>query len=98
MGTLKVNMGALDQPARQEIAKLLDKYAEDMESVLGAEGNVSALVSALTAQVQARILAVELRGGGENEVAKLRETVDRLKREVEVLTIERDGLRKRVKG
>lgn len=98
MGTLKVNTSALDQTARQEIAILLDKYAVDMEGILDAEGNVSALVSALTAQVQARILAVELRGGGENEVAKLRETVDKLKRDVEVLTIERDRLQKRVKG
>jgi len=97
MGTLKVNMGALDLTARQEIAGLLDEYAAEL-ALLSTEDNLSASVNMLTAKVQAKILAVELRGGGENEVAKLRETVDRLKREVEVLTIERDGLKKRVKG
>ena len=97
MGTLKVNMGALDQTARQEIAGLLDEYAAELEG-LSPEDNLSASVNMLTAKVQAKIMAVELRGGGENEVAKLRETVDRLKREVEVLTIERDGLKKRVRG
>ncbi len=97
MGTLKVNMGALDLTARQEIAGLLDEYAAELEG-LSPEDNLSPMINMLTSKVQAKILAVELRGGGENEVAKLRETVDRLKREVEVLTIERDGLKKRVKG
>lgn len=95
MGTLKVNTSALDLTARQEIAGLLDEYAAEL--ALLSTDNLSASVNMLTAKVQAKILAVELRGGGENEVAKLRETVDRLKREVEVLTIERDGLKKRVK-
>ena len=97
MGTLKVNMGALDQTARQEIAGLLDEYAAEL-AMLSTEDNLSASVNMLTAKVQAKILAVELRGGGENEVAKLRETVDKLKRDIEVITIERDRLKARVKG
>lgn len=97
MGTLKVNMGALDLTARQEIAGLLDEYASEL-ALLSTEDNLSASVNMLTAKVQAKILAVELRGGGENEVAKLRETVDKLKRDIEVITIERDRLKARVKG
>ena len=97
MGTLKVNMSALDQTARQEIAGLLDEYAAEL-ALLSTEDNLSPMINMLTSKVQAKILAVELRGGGENEVAKLRETVDKLKRDIEVITIERDRLLKRVKG
>lgn len=94
--SIKVNAGALDAAGREAVAKILDEYVKEMDDVIASEENVSGLQTALTAKTQARILSVELRGGGENEVAKLRERVKQLMREVEVLTIELSRAQQRV--
>jgi hypothetical protein len=88
--SIKVNAAGLDGGARLKVAEILDEYVKEMDDVIGSGENIAGLQTALTAKAQARILAVELRGGGDNEVAKLRAQVKQLMREIEVLTIELD--------
>lgn len=93
--SIKVNIQGLDGSQRDAIAKILDKHAAEMDSLVNDGEQISGRVSALTSKTQALITAVELRGAGEGDAAKLRAEVRRLMREVENLTIERDRLREK---
>ena len=95
--SLKINTQGLDEKARHAIAAILDDHAKEMDRILENGEAIAGMQAALQSRTQAKILAVELRGGGESEVARLREDVKKLRREVEVLAIENERLKGRTK-